>query len=600
MQRGLILFFLFLPFLLSGKSYFYPKIKTEIHLEANGDVRILQERTYSFEGSFSWAFLHLEKKGAKDIIFNQIAELTPDGWQKLEPLEVKDSPKSLYIHWGYKAVDETKTFLLDYTIIGAVRRYSDVAEFYWKVIEEKHEKISEIEIKIFLPEPSPELFKVYIHSRAPSGTLSFNSAKDQVVVRQKKIPKNAFVEVRALTSPEVFTRIPIEPQAKYQKILSEEKRNFILSLVRKFILLPFGLILMIILPLVILLLFYFRYGREPKIQYDAIYEHEPPRLAPPVTIPTILHQKPEKETIHKEVFQGMFATLLDLATKGYITVQEINKREYQFNLVREEKIEGGLPFHQEVINFFFKRVSEDGKSFTDKRLKRYLQDNSKETSSFLEKLFDRAKAWWQLELKSPLLDPKSVQANNTYFRGILLTIGFGAFLFGIGLSGFFGGTPAPFILPVPLVVISVLISYLLGKSILRWSAPAYLEQRRWLNFRRFLTDFSAIAKAPITLLAIWEGYYVYSVVLGVAKKFLKNVSRLATERNTAILLPVWYKATAASPANLTSLAEGLGNFESFAHNFTNMMESFSTGTSSGGGFSGGGGGGGGGGASGAG
>lgn len=598
-QKLFLLPFLFLP--LFAKSYFYPKIKTNIYFLPNGDVRIQQERTYCFAGSFSWAFIDLKKKGAKDIVLNRLAELTKDGWQDLEAVEVKDEKNSLYLLWRYRAEDEEKTFLLDYTILGAVKRYLDVAEFYWKVIEDEHEKISQVEIEIFLPEPAPELFKVYIHSRAKPGILTFNEDKDQAIIQQDDIPKDAFVEIRVLTSPKIFPYLPQKTKNRYQKILDEEKRIFFFSFLRSFALLPLGLFLMVILPIFCLIYFYGRYGREPKIADEGIYEHEPPRRAPPITLPLILSQKPRKEKINQEIFQGMFATLLDLATKGYITIKEVGegKRRYhqwvKEKLREKERIE---PFSQVVLDFFFANVSADKETFTDEEIKTYLKNHSPEILPLLSHLASRAKSWWEIELKSPLLDARSATAYKIYLKLTIPLIVLGAISFGAGLYAIpsFSGSALPFIF-IPAVIMILFFTFL-GKVINRWSEPAYLEHRRWLNFKKFLTDFSALSQAPITLLAIWEEYFVYATAFGVAKEFLKNLIKLSEEKHHSITLPLWYKTTTASTTPI-SLNETLARFNTFANNFTNMLNSFSSSTSSGGGFSGGGGGGGGGGSSGA-
>ncbi|MEO0092633.1 MAG: DUF2207 domain-containing protein [candidate division WOR-3 bacterium] len=606
MKRIGLIWLLILPSAILAKSYYYPEIVTEIYFTADGNARIIQDRTYPFEGSFSWAFIDLKKSGAKDIIFNQLLEKTAAGWQELEPLELANRSQSLYIHWGYSAQDEIKTFRLDYTIIGAVKRFQDVAEFYWKVIEDEHEKIDRITIKLFLPQPSPELFKVYIHSRAQPGTLTFNEPKDQVLIEQKGIPKDAFVEVRMLTAPAIFPLV--EPQAKnrYQAILKEEKRNFVVSSIRKFVFIPLGLLLMIVLPIAILLLFYFRYGREPKIDYQAIYEHEPPRPAPPVVLPVIFHQKPHKSAMYQPIFQGMLATLLDLAVKGLVSVKEVgqgNKRHYAFTLEKPESLRlDGIV--SQIINFFFGEVSGGEKTFSDEAVKKYIKDHPTKTQSILSDLFGQALNWWQKELGRDLLDLRSSNAYNTFFLYLIPTLAIGVFLLISGLGALFSlPNPISFILPIMSAIGLIVIFAIAGRSILRWSPKAYLEQKRWLNFRKFLIDFSAIEQAPITLLPIWEQYYVYAVALGVAQRFLQNVIRLAEQKEVSLALPAWYIATTTGPTTQASFTDSLSSFQSalggFANNLSNMVSSFSTATSSGGGFSGGGGGGGGGGSSGA-
>jgi len=602
MRKKLFVLSLLLPILIFGKSYFYPQIKTEIYFASDGSARVRQERTYHFDGSFSWAFVDLKKQGAENIVLNQISEQTDTGWAVLQP-EITDSPKSLYVRWNYSAQDETKTFLLEYTIIGAVKCYQDVAEFYWKVIENEHEQINNNVIELFLPEPSPDLFKVYIHSRAKPGMLVFNDKKDNAIIQQSNIPENSFVEVRMLTSPLIFTNVSARLENRYEKILQQEKQNFVVSSLRKFILIPLGLLLIIIYPIILLLTFYYRYGREPEIPYSATYEHEPPRLAPPVVVPAIMSQKPEKTTIYQTTFRGMFATLLDLCTKGIISVQEIkdnHKSYYQFNLDKPDRVAGLDILSRQVVDFFFRDVAGDQNMLTDKAIKEFGTNHPKEFQSFLQGLFDQARDWWQKELNTALLDPKSSKAYNVYILYLLPAVILGPLMLGNGLGALFTiPNPVTFILPFILAIIFFIIFIFLGRSILRWSAPAYQEQKRWLNFRKFIIDFSAIEQAPITLLPIWEHFFVYAVVLGVAQKFLKNITNLATKQGTPLVLPIWYIPITTKPVGLASFAESMGHFESFTSNFTGMMNSFSTSAAVGGGFSGGGGGGGGGGASGA-
>ena len=586
-----------------AKSYFYPEIKTDVYLQPDGTARIVQERTYSFNGSFSWAFVDLARKGSSGIELVGLEELTDGGWVPVTGLEVEDRARSVYVRWGYHAQDEERTFRLEYVVSGVVQRYEDVAVFYWKVIEDEHEPVASAEIRVFPPGASPSLFKVYVHSRARPGTLEFSEAMDEADVVQHSIPGNAFVEVRVLAEPGLFDRAQQLPGKRYQRILDEEKRNFVLNNVMVFVVLPLGVLLMLALPVVMVLYFYRRYGREPEVHYEAIYEHEPPRPAPPVAVPGITYQKIDKGTMYQPVMQGMFATLLDLANKGAVSVEETKegrKSKYRFVLKDREKLERQDEFSRKVARFFFSDVA-GGDELTEEKLKKYAEGHSTELKTLLGGLADEGRAWWETELKGPLLDE---QASRAYTRFSLLTTGvlvLGGFLVYLALRRVAGNAgPLPIILPAGVGVVELIVFLGVGRSILRWQPYGLLEHLRWQRFKKFLEDFSAIEQAPVQLLAIWEHYYVYATVLGVAKEFLKNVTRLAEQRGLAVPVPAWYiGAGGFQAASVGSMGDALAGFQSFASNMSSMMSSFSTSTSSGGGFSGGGGGGGGGGSSGA-
>jgi len=600
-RRFCVRLLVLLPLLAVAKSYYYPEIATEVRLEVDGSARIVQERTYAFDGRFSWADLDLKKRGATDIRLNRLAMATAGGWQDLAP-NVADSDRSLYLRWGYSAEDETRTFLVDYTVLGGVRRYQDVAEFYWKVIEDEHEPISRVAVRVVLPGRSPDLFKVYVHAAARPGSLSFAGTLDSAYIQQAGIPKNAFVEVRMLSSPELYSQAPQIGRKMYAQILAEERQNFLAATFRSHFFIPLGLLL-ILVPVVLLVIFYRRYGREPKLDYEAIYEHEPPRKAPPFVVPFVLHQNPSKSQMTQELFRGLVATPLGLARQGLVSVHEVregHKTRYEFRLDKPEKAALG-EFDKLAVEYLFGMFGSGGNVLTEEMIKNYGRTHPTGVRQMISRLYSTGLEWWPAQLGVDFTEAASRRAYGAF-------CGLAALCFIPGAWLLFGGVaaiePSSASARVPLAVFAAVacgaVYFLTGRVIFRWDPAAYLEHRRWKNLRKFLRDFSAIEQAPVNLLAIWEEYYVYAVALGVATEFLKHITRLAEQRGTGLALPVWYIGATGLPAGSpASLSEGLGGFASFASNMSSMMSSFSTGSSSGGGFSGGGGGGGGGGSSGA-
>jgi len=602
-RRAWVRLLVLLPLLATAKSYYFPEIATDVILQADGSARIVQERTYEFDGRFSWADLDLRKQGAADIRLNRLAMATDAGWQDLRPQELTSSDRSLYLRWGYSAEDEQRTFLIDYTVDGAVRRYEDVAEFYWKVIEDRHEPVGWIEIRVVLPGRSPNLFKVYVHSAARPGTLSFPGTFDTAYIQQSGIPKNAFVEVRALSSPELFPHTPQIAQKRYEQILAEEKRNFMAATFRSHFFVPLGLLLML-LPVVLLIIFYRKFGREPKIDYEAIYEHEPPRKVPPFVVPFIMHQKPAKSQMTQELFRGLMATLLGLARQGVVSVHEVKegrKTRYEFRLDKPEKVAALGEFDRMAVEYLFGMFGGGGNTLTEDMIKDYGKSHPNSIRKMITRLYSTGLAWWSAELGVEFTEAASRRAYAIFCGLAAVCFVPGAWLL---LGGLAAIAPTLARARIPLTVVAAIVCgvvyFLTGLAIFRWDPTAYLEHRRWQNFRKFLKDFSAIEQAPVNLLAIWEQYYVYAVALGVATEFLKHVTKLAEQRGTSLALPVWYiGAGGTSGASLASLGQGLAGFDAFASNMSGMMSSFSTASATGGGFSGGGGGGGGGGSSGA-
>ncbi|MEO0078006.1 MAG: DUF2207 domain-containing protein, partial [candidate division WOR-3 bacterium] len=390
MRRGLLLC-LMLPGLVAAKSYWHPEIRTLVFLQSNGDAHIVQEREYKFDGSFSWAFVDLAKKGADDIVLNSVEELTANGWEPAAGVEIEDSPKSIYVKWSYSAQNERKKFKLDCTVKGVVRRYSDCAEFYWKVVEDEHERVGQSTVSLVLPDESPELFKVFVHSAAAPGRLEFDPRFSRAEIAQAGVPKNAFVEVRAVMQADIFPAAPRRPEPAYDRILTEERRNFVWATARRLVLIPLGLLLALVIPVILIVVFYFRFGREPKIEYDAVYEHEPPRMAPPVAIHAVLHQKPGTATVEQSVFQGMLAIMLDLCRRRMVSVREVKARKkYEFVLEKPGEVEKLDSFSRTVVDFFFGQVAGGGSTVSDEMVKEFTKKNPSRLKELLSSLDERA------------------------------------------------------------------------------------------------------------------------------------------------------------------------------------------------------------------
>ncbi|MFO7639141.1 MAG: DUF2207 domain-containing protein [bacterium] len=596
-MKSRILFLLLASAISAGaKSYRYPLVHTAVRLTPAGEVHVVQDRTYRFDGRFSWAFVDLAKRGADDITLNGVYELDRDTARPAR-YDVRDSPASLYVRWEYQAENEDRTFRLDYTVHGAVRRYDDVAELYWKLIEDEHEPVERATFALELPGPSPELFKVFIHSRARPGRLDIEPDHGRADIELAGVPGNAFVELRLLADPALFPALASAGGTALERILAEERSNYLRSMLGGLILLPLALVLVLLLPVLMLVLFYRRWGREPKLDYEAMYEREPPREAPPLAVPAILHQQADENHKAGEAFRGLFAQLVSLAVRGAVTVEEIKKGENRFRLGRMP--DNADEFDRAAVGLVFERAGAGRDAVTNKDIRDYCAKNPASVRAALAGAYDRSVNWWERKLGGPLIEPDSIKARGRFLGLALLSalVGVGCGALGLLLVGATTLGTTLIVAAIPAGTVYAVLA-VLSAAVVRWSPAAHLEHRRWQKLAKFLREFSALKDAPATLIAVWEQYYIYAVALGVADRFLKNLGRLAAERNQNPSAPVWFLAGGAGvPAR--SFGTGLQSLSSFNSNFAAMSSAFSPKSSSGGGFSGGGGGGGGGGSSGA-
>ena len=73
-------------------------------------------------------------------------------------------------------------------------------------------------------------------------------------------------------------------------------------------------------------------------------------------------------------------------------------------------------------------------------------------------------------------------------------------------------------------IVMLIFSSTFEKILGRWTPEGKLYYKRWDNFKKYLTDFSALKEHPPESIKIWDRYLVYATSLGVAKEVLHNMS----------------------------------------------------------------------------
>lgn len=599
----------------AAKEYDHPLITQTYRLLANGDAEVEEIRTFRFSGSFSWANLKRSTRGQYGRY--GIEYLGVWDADTGEPLRYSQSSEGEYavLRWEYQAQDTTRRFRLRYRIRNAVQRYIDVAQFYWKAIEDDHAPLKEVQITLVPPSPSPKLFKVFVHSKAAPGRLNIAPDFSRAEMVQRDIPTDSFVEVRAMLDPALFPTAPMQTGNRYESFLEEERRFAERELReaqrRERIARAITWWMTIEIPIAILLSFgligylvasYKRYGREPELP-EIEYEREPPRDLPPAVVPAILTQSKAQPS---EVIKGFSATVLEAARLGNLHIEEketggllgtglFRRTERRYVLTPEGKamIGGDLaqppvrkgrllePFEREALRILFFEAG-DGSAVTESELRQWAEKTAggkTQMLRFIERWGKGLRRWFEKQYFR-LDDPRSEKAKKRYLTHLAILGGVGSVL----------TFPTSLFTLLPL---SVMLGVIAAVSLSRRSPEAAREYQRWDAFKRFMTDFSAMREAGPELLPLWERYLVYAVSLGVAEKLIHNLALLAREYDYALQHPSWYHTASGE----TFSADSLGGMTGFVENLQNLTSALSSSTSSGGGFSGGGGGGGGGGSS---
>ncbi|MBP8613162.1 MAG: DUF2207 domain-containing protein [Candidatus Atribacteria bacterium] len=575
----------------SAKDYYFPNVSITINIQSDGSFLVEEARTYKFDGEFHWATYNLPKSGFDRIenfsIKDESGLFSETSTETNIPstFVFTDNGSSYTAKFFYNAIDTEKTFTFSYKVIGGIKVYQDVTDFYWKLIGSGWDKETKLlEAYVYLP-ASVDENSVQVFGHGPlNGTVERIDGQG-AYYKVTNVPAYSYVEARVIFPSSIMTAAKIIPQKNYETIMNEEvgyanetareRRNIITGIVL------FALVWALFL--FAYLYFFFKFGKEPKPQKEILYERDIPSDLPPAVVGYLLH-------MNNVSSNDFVATILYLVKKGCIAMQVKKEKKGILFLKREEpvtyfykteKSTNGLPEHvKHVYNFLFNTVSDDGESASVDDIKTY-SEHHKETTrdkyqKFVQKAKEDAEQYGFFESRGKVM--------GVYFL-LLVIIAFLSVLIAYRFNLSF----LIFLIPILCAVFGILSITL--KRLSKDGAEAYAE---WNGLRRFLIKFSNLKSYAPDSIVIWENYLVYATTFGIADKVLKyletNIDKIPQEE----LARSYFFASTISAQDLGGIAS-IGNIASSLNSaISAISSSVSPSTGSGGGFSGGGGGGGGG------
>lgn len=587
MKKKFILLFLFFLLMIlfiqtkyvMAKDYSIPSVCINVVINKDGSVVFDEDRTFSFNGNFTFGYYDLPKKGYESIeeffVYENgkpyfYAENKEEGSYYIE-----DMGDKYRVHFFYNATDEERTFTFKYKLRGVVKVYRDYGEFYWKLQGTGWDKeIGHFEAKINFLTPIPkDEYLVWAH-----GPLwgEIKKANDKtVILTVDEVPPNTFVEARILIPSNYFIGVNIIDEDIKDRVLNEEevwaKKANLIRLKDKISL--YLSLLGLVLLIVLFIYLYFKYGKEYKLPKNYIYYREPPSDIPPAVVGSLLSFGGFNKNFIK-------ATIMDLIHRKIIEIEEVkNGRRRDYLLKYKDKDKPTSKFEEILLNdILFDNKNEILMSSLKKKFKKRKNHYYNVMMDFKDSIKEEADKYSFYDKKSEKI------SNNMLAFGVL--IGVASILLSILLTPLF----MLWLLAIPLYFIGGMF------ALRRRSIKGKEEFDKWISFKKFLKDFSNLKEYGPKSIVLWEKYLVYATVLGVAKKVIKAIKILLPQledvENGTFLTAMALNQDMAFAKSLNSFDRSLS---SLSHYVTKTASSkSSSGSGGGGGFSSGGGGGGGG------
>ena len=497
----------------------------EIRVLEDGSLEVAEQLYMSFQGTFRKASREIPHHRTDGVEVLEVGEkglsYERGHGEKDYTYVVEENKDYVRVRWYYPELrDDKRMFYIRYRAIGAVRRYEWGDQVWWKALPEKHGyEIRQGRVVVYLPEGA-------VVERAEAyGPARYMVEEGGKVVRfeaERPLGADESFQVRVqfphgIISPEVPAWQAEEERMKEEegRMQAEEERMDVggLAVIVIFLLAMTGMLAYGVWVWV-------RKYRETYVFDKPDILREPPYLDPPGMAGALVDRKVKMRHI--------LATLVDLARRGIITIEEVGAGEKAYvirfiggasvakeNREIEERLEHKAPL--KVYSYELKLINA---LFEGKPVRRLSELKYK----FYTSIPEIEASLWNALMEAGWVVP---------YAGIAVLLIMLLFFIGIGsiIMGIAGGN----IILVGFGVFGVGLFIVLG-LVLNWSRRTRAGAERAARWLKALHEIN-----PAESKAHMEAYLPYAIAFGIEKAFIARWLAIAPDTSP----PSWYRSTSS-------------------------------------------------------
>lgn len=484
----------------------------------DGLLHVNESYKYSIDGQINGVYRDIPLKDGESI--NNIKVSVKGAYPTIEVIHKNGMERIKVYLWAdpahtQKIHDRNIQVTYSYEMVNVVTLFSDVGSLQYKLWGEQWDAgVGRITANVNLPGNKSVTY--YLNPQDYNESTSMNGNVIHIV--SSKIPKGEFYELQILMPLDDFTN------AKYAKHVSENGRAQIEQSQQKYVndhnfwngIFNALTIICFIVPVAPVFI-YLKYGREPKVDYNGIYERELPYDDPPAVVNALVNNRSD---IGKPDMEGFEATIMDLIDRKVFNM-EIDKSGNTHDLIlnlNEDKYSDLSVDEKDVFNLL--------KTFSSDNVLNVSALSSKLNNEHNGKLFLSKYNGWQNTVKNNLKNKRDeyFDETGTKLTKIACYGGLGLAIISFFISLFV--TKFNFALlgaSIFLGIVSAIMICLPEDIFGRWTESGRVYYLKWRNFKKFLKDYSLIKEHPPESIAIWNKYLVYGTALGVADEVYKSM-----------------------------------------------------------------------------
>lgn len=506
------------------KSYKIDQAFIELTVGNNGLLHVDEIYDYTFDGSFNGVYRDIPLKSGESI--DNITVRTEGAYSNTKVSDegnTKHLKIYLYADEAHtKKISDTEVQVhISYDMKNTVTLFNDIAGLQYKLWGENWD-VGVDALTAIVHLPGNKDITYYLNPQDYNSTSSLTN--NTIYLTSNHIPSGEFYELLVLMPLSDFD------DAVYAKHVNENGKDKIMHNLEESVndrnfwntsYVVLGL-LSLISPIISIII-YFKFGREPKVDYDGIYEREPPTNDPPAMVNALIDNSGDIGTPNMKGFE---ATILNLINKKVFELEtrsdpNTDLKELYLKLNREKTHD--LAIHENTVFDILEMFSD---SHDIVNLSNLNSDLSYESNA---KLFMEEYQEWQQDVKHEYFDSKQLE---TYFNNegsnLIKILGVGGLILGIiifllglftklhtGMYAIGGG--------IALSIFSFIVIMLPEDIFGQWTDKGRVFYLKWKNFKKFLKDNSLINEHPPESIVVWKQYLIYGAALGVADNVYKSM-----------------------------------------------------------------------------
>jgi uncharacterized membrane protein YgcG len=565
-----------------------------VEVQPDASLHVTEQLDFNFSGDFSGAYREVPLAAgvrARNVMVSEGGEqYQPGGNTELGsydrpgtfgavqvPIDSPDDGPTtgFRVVWHYTALDETRTFQVEYDVTGAASAYGDVVDVPWAVWGSQWDFwLDDLDAEIALADGSEEPLEAWLRPRKLNvdPDLAAGSASVQV----ERLAPGEETVLRAVFPREAFASVSgasARPGPGLETVRAEEAgvdddegfADAVAGFVGANIVLLEVIWTALVVGIAIALYLMGRDRRSPVARYVS----EPPEDIPPALAFALAEEGKFDDRL-------VLATLLDLVDRGYYEgrASEAETLDLRLSIPPGRPDDADLTDYERDTMAFFDGLLEDGPGDLGKLKDRVPQHSSSWRTRWedLRESLDQAEEG-QMKWERDLTGARSLLAFVALAGYVLL-----------GLA--YWDRTHLVAIPIFATLAGMLFIYLLPATWLkRLDRASRARHAQWNAFERWTRDFPRLADDPPATLTLWRRILVYAVAFGTAEKVIASGRIPEPVMREATTSGVWLVP------HLGGVHSGVTpSFEGFASGFSSQVAPQSSSGGGGGGFSGGGGG----------